>query len=159
MPCSLSEPKADHSVGNVNNDAWSNSLMIDVVASPKFFREMQLVPEQYTLATNASVWADESILDGPHLPIKELHNAQCGERVFARFMFHQILPQSRVAAILKNGVMFGGIWAMHEGSKGTARYLSHALNLASASLFVFMLLLIHLQRGTPQGLHRPRVGK
>ncbi len=103
--------------GNINNDAWSDSLMIDVIAPPEFFRPMERISSKFHLATNPATWAHTDIINGPHLDIPAVHAAadKCGPRTFSRFMFHSIRQQSRVSALLIDGVMFGGHWAMVEG--------------------------------------------
>ncbi|EDQ91382.1 uncharacterized protein MONBRDRAFT_31609 [Monosiga brevicollis MX1] len=102
--------------GNINNDAWSNSIMIDVIAPPEFFVNMTMVPEEMRLTSDVKLWARKEILDGPHLDIDAIAASKCQRRAYARFMFHEILPQSRIARLLKQGVMFGGVWAQHTSS-------------------------------------------
>jgi hypothetical protein len=104
--------------GNINNDAWSHSLMIDVIAPRSAFKNFtQFVPELRP-SYNSAAWAHESIIDGPHLDIKGVRDAKCEDRGFARFMYHRIDSRARVHAILGQGVMVGGIWVMSEGREG-----------------------------------------
>lgn len=98
--------------GNINNDAWSNSIVIDVIAPLSAFNSFVRLPSFIAATENTTAWAHESIISGPHLDIQGVHDAQCGPRAFGRFMYHRILPKSRVHAILAEGVMFGGIWLM-----------------------------------------------
>ena len=98
--------------GNINNDAWSNSIVIDVIAPLSTFNSFVRLPSFIAPTENTSAWAHESIISGPHLDIQAVHDAKCGPRTFARFMYHRILPKSRLHAILADSVMFGGIWLM-----------------------------------------------
>lgn len=104
--------------GNINNDAWSDSLMIDVVGPPGTFNQFKRLIPEVVQTYDATAWAHEALIDGPHLDINATRTATCGPRGFARFMYHRITPQARVHAILGEGVMFGGIWLMVQGTSG-----------------------------------------
>jgi hypothetical protein len=109
--------------GNINNDAWSHSLMIDVVGPPETFRAFTRTHQFFTVATNPATWANESVLAGPHLDVEGIRSASCGPRMFARFMWHRITPHSRLFVLLGKKTMFGGVWVMMEGDDGT-RYFT-----------------------------------
>jgi hypothetical protein len=102
--------------GNINNDSWSNSLMIDVVGPPETFHTFTRIPPYFTPATNPAAWANESVLAGPHLDVEGIRSASCGPRMFARFMWHRITPRARIHTLLTDRVMFGGIWVMSQGT-------------------------------------------
>ena len=99
--------------GNVNNDAYSNSWMIDVLLPPEMLGELKNIPSDMIISRNGSAWNDKAILDGPHLSPA----TSCPERAFIRFMFHKILPKSRLSAILTKDhpTFFFGSWVGVEG--------------------------------------------
>ena len=102
--------------GNINNDAYSDSLIIDVIAPPSAFKSFEYLPTEFSPAKDPTTWAHEDLIDGPHLDIKTVHDTKCGDRSFARFMYHTILPESRVVHLLEgNHIMFGGVWLMVDG--------------------------------------------
>lgn len=103
--------------GNINNDAWSDTIMIDVIGPPGTFKPFLRIPDDFALATDAGTWAQPDVLDGPHLDVSAVHSASCGPRSFARFMYHRILPSARVhKLLLGDHVIFGGIWVMVAGT-------------------------------------------
>lgn len=95
--------------GNANNDAWSDSWMVDVIAPPDYFKWANL--ENFKVADDPALWLPS--IQGPHLPTSL---SQCGPRMFVRFMAHRISPKSRVSKLLDiDGLMFIGSWVMSTG--------------------------------------------
>jgi hypothetical protein len=93
--------------GNMNNEAWSDSWMIDVVAPPEFFSEF-LMLEDFAVAKNSSEWL--ASVSSPQLP---RNLPDCGPRVFVRFMTHRASPKTPAARILPfDNIFFYGAWIM-----------------------------------------------
>lgn len=99
--------------GNVNNDAWSHSWMIDVALPPSYMDRFVHIPSDFTPSVNTSRWQDDLVIAGPHLS----PGAIC-DRSFVRFMFHEILPNARLSKILDKSVKtyFFGAWVIVEGA-------------------------------------------
>ena len=103
--------------GNVNNEAFTTSLIVDVIASPDDFNKLVNIPaDQFEVFSDPSVWASEDIIKGPHIDIKSVRDAQCGPRQFRRFMFHRILPESKASKVFDNRTMMGGLWTIVHGT-------------------------------------------
>jgi len=103
--------------GNINNDAHSDSWIIDVVAPVSHWNEFRNIDPQFQLSHSVSRW--NAALRGPHMECGYFdtlaqQQASCGPHIFARFMYHQISNKSRIAPLLTAGVMFGGVWVMVE---------------------------------------------
>jgi len=97
--------------GNVNNDAYSDSWIVDVSAPTSYWNEFRNIEQDFKLSHNSTGWSNS--IAGPHLP-----PLTCDGHTFVRFMCHRILTESRVSVLLTNDVMFCGAWAMVERKDG-----------------------------------------
>jgi hypothetical protein len=95
--------------GNLNNEAWTDSWMVDVIAPPDYFQWTEM--QNFQVAEDPAKWL--SAVKAPHLPTSM---PNCGPRMFVRFMAHRFLPTSRLAKVLNtDGLMFIGSWVMATG--------------------------------------------
>jgi len=93
----------------MNNQATTESWMIDIIAPPDFFHFKFLY--DFVPATNSSKWI--SSVSGPHLP-KSLPN--CGPRTFVRYMTHRRHSNTYLAREygIDKTTIFTGWWVMSE---------------------------------------------
>jgi len=97
--------------GNINNEAFSDSWIIDVSAPKNYWNEIINIESQFRISTRSTGWSKS--ISGPHLP-----SFTCDDHIFIRFMCHRTLSKSRVSSLLGDGIMFCGAWVMVELTKG-----------------------------------------
>jgi len=124
--------------GNANNEAWTDSWMVDVIAPPEFFQWGFM--ENYKVATNPDLWLPSAI--APHVPTSL---PKCGPRMYVRFMAHRISPKARLAKIVEvEGLTFVGSWVMAVGTGFRQTRPKVFTDLASGNDFFFNNMMRHL---------------
>ena len=108
------------SYGNVNNDSWTNSVMIDVIAPPSAFNTFKNLPDVFSLSTDPKKWSQAEIVSGPHFDNANVRDAECGPRSFVRFMFHSFHPRASLYKVVGDTVV-GGVWLAVDGTD-SSRY-------------------------------------